>query len=156
MMSERKSIENSRKRYQTFITSKRKPKKRSNSSSGNPITSSNITGSGDLITSSNITGSGDPITSSGDLITSSNIIGSGDPIISSNVTGSSDPIISSGSGKFITKKSGGSEPMTRDRSSSSEPISINRNRPITFKKWGMKSNEEGNLIHLGPGIIMPC
>jgi len=105
MMSERKSIENSRKRYQTFITSERKPKKRSNSSSGNPITSSNITGSGD-------------------------------PIISSNVTGSSDPIISSGSGKFITKKSGGSEPMTRDRSSGSEPISINRNRPITFKKWG--------------------
>ena len=125
MMSERKSIENSRKRYQTFITSERKPKKRSNSSSGNPITSSNITGSGD-------------------------------PIISSNVTGSSDPIISSGSGKFITKKSGGSEPMTRDRSSGSEPISINRNRPITFKKWGMKSNEEGNLIHPGPGIIMPC
>jgi len=124
-MSERKSIENSRKRYQTFITSERKPKKRSNSSSGNPITSSNITGSGD-------------------------------PIISSNVTGSSDPIISSGSGKFITKKSGGSEPMTRDRSSGSEPISINRNRPITFKKWGMKSNEEGNLIHPGPGIIMPC
>jgi len=117
MMSERKSIENSRKRYQTFITSERKPKKRSNSSSGNPITSSNITGSGDPITSSNITGSGDPI-------------------ISSNVTGSSDPIISSGSGKFITKKSGGSEPMTRDRSSGSEPISINRNRPITFKKWG--------------------
>ena len=103
MMSKRKSIENSRKRYQTFITSERKPKKRSNSSSGNPITSSNITGSGD-------------------------------PIISSNVTGSSDPIISSGSGKFITKKSGGSEPMTRDRSSGSEPISINRNRPITFKK----------------------
>jgi len=137
MMSERKSIENSRKRYQTFITSERKPKKRSNSSSGNPITSSNITGSGDPITSSNITGSGDPI-------------------ISSNVTGSSDPIISSGSGKFITKKSGGSEPMTRDRSSGSEPISINRNRPITFKKWGMKSNEEGNLIHPGPGIIMPC
>ena len=125
MMSERKSIENSRKRYQTFITSERKPKKRSNSSSGNPITSSNITGSGD-------------------------------PIISSNVTSSSDPIISSGSGKFITKKSGGSEPMTRDRSSGSEPISINRNRPITFKKWGMKSNEEGNLIHLGPSIIMPC
>lgn len=125
MMSERKSIENSCKRYQTFITSERKPKKRSNSSSGNPITSSNITGSGD-------------------------------PIISSNVTGSSDPIISSGSGKFITKKSGGSEPMTRDRSSGSEPISINRNRPITFKKWGMKSNEEGNLIHPGPGIIMPC
>ena len=137
MMSERKSIENSRKRYQTFITSERKPKKRSNSSSGNPITSSNITGSGDPITSSNITGSGDPI-------------------ISSNVTGSSDPIISSGSGKFITKKSGGSEPMTRDRSSGSEPISINRNRPITFKKWGIKSNEEGNLIHPGPGIIMPC
>ena len=136
-MSERKSIENSRKRYQTFITSERKPKKRSNSSSGNPITSSNITGSGDPITSSNITGSGDPITSS-------------------NITGSGDPIISSGSGKFITKKSGGSEPMTRDRSSSSEPISINRNRPITFKKWGMKSNEEGNLIHLGPGIIMLC
>ena len=54
------------------------------------------------------------------------------------------------------KKSGGSEPMTRDRSSGSEPISINRNRPITFKKWGMKSNEEGNLIHPGPGIIMPC
>ena len=105
MMSERKSIENSRKRYQTFITSERKPKKRSNSSSGNPITSSNITGSGD-------------------------------PIISRNVTGSSDPIISSGSGKFITKKSGSSEPMTRDRSSGSEPISINRNRPITFKKWG--------------------
>ena len=105
MMSERKSIENSRKRYQTFITSERKPKKRSNSSSGNPITNSNITGSGDPITSSNITGSG-------------------------------DPIISSGSGKFITKKSGGSEPMTRDRSSGSEPISINRNRPITFKKWG--------------------
>jgi len=125
MMSEQKSIENSRKRYQTFITSERKPKKRSNSSSGNPITSSNITGSGDPITSSNITGSG-------------------------------DPIISSGSGKFITKKSGGSEPMTRDRSSGSEPISINRNRPITFKKWGMKSNEEGNLIHPGPGIIMPC
>jgi len=46
--------------------------------------------------------------------------------------------------------------MTRDRSSGSEPISINRNRPITFKKWGMKSNEEGNLIHPGPGIIMPC
>jgi len=137
MMSERKSIENSRKRYQTFITSERKPKKRSNSSSGNPITSSNITGSGDPITSSNITGSGDPITSS-------------------NITGSGDPIISSGSGKFITKKSGGSEPMTRDRSSGSEPISINRNRPITFKKWGMKSNEEGNLIHPGPGIIMPC
>ena len=113
MMSERKSIENCRKRYKTFITSERKPKKRSNSSSGNPITSSNITGSG-------------------------------------------DPIISSGSGKFITKKSGGSEPMTRDRSSGSEPISINRNRPITFKKWGMKSNEEGNLIHPGPGIIMPC
>ena len=125
MMSERKSIESSRKRYQIFITSERKPKKRSNSSSGNPITSSNITGSGDPITSSNITGSG-------------------------------DPIISSGSGKFITKKSGGSEPMTRDRSSGSEPISINRNRPITFKKWGMKSNEEGNLIHPGPGIIMPC
>ena len=125
MMSERKSIENSRKRYQTFITSERKPKKRSNSSSGNPITSSNITSSGD-------------------------------PIISSNVTGSSDPIISSGSGKFITKKSGGSEPMTRDRSSGSEPISINRNRPITFKKWGMKSNEEGNLIHPDPSIIMPC
>src|SRR6266511_6447805 len=122
-MSERKSIESSCKRYQTFITSERKPKKRSNSSSGNPITSSNITGSGD-------------------------------PIISSNVTGSSDPIISSGSDKFITKKSGGSEPMTRDRSSGSEPISINRNRTITFKKWGMKSNEEGNLIHLGPGIIM--
>src|SRR5436190_13076068 len=137
MMSERKSIENSRKRYQTFITSERKPKKRSNSSSGNPITSSNITGSGDPITSSNITGSGDPI-------------------ISSNVTGSSDPIISSSSGKFITKKSGGSEPMTRDRSSGSEPISINRNRPIIFKKWEMKSNEEGNLIHPGPGIIMPC
>src|SRR5204863_5456610 len=144
MMSERKSIENSRKRYQTFITSERKPKKRSNSSSSNPITSS-----GDPITSSNITGSGDPITSS-------NITGSGDPIISSNITGSSDPIISSGSGKFITKKSGGSEPMTRDRSSGSEPISINRNRPIIFKKWGMKSNEEGNLIHLGPGIIMLC
>ena len=136
-MSEWKSIKNSRKRYQTFITSERKPKKHSNSSSGNPITSSNITSSGDPITSSNITGSGDPI-------------------ISSNVTGSSDPIISSGSGKFITKKSGGSEPMTRDRSSGSEPISINRNRPITFKKWGMKSNEEGNLIHPGPGIIMPC
>src|SRR5881275_1203629 len=118
MMSERKSIENSHKRYQTFITSERKPKKRSNSSSGNPITSSNITGSGDPITSSNITGSG-------------------------------DPIISSSSGKFITKKSGGSEPMTRDRNSGSEPISINRNRPITFKKWGMKSNEEGNLIHPG-------
>src|SRR5436189_4121234 len=137
MMSEQKSIENSCKRYQTFITSERKPKKRSNSSSGNPITSSNITGSGDPITSSNITSSGDPITSS-------------------NVTGSSDPIISSGSGKFITKKSGGSEPIIRDRSSGSEPISINRNRPITFKKWGMKSNEEGNLIHLDPGIIMPC
>jgi len=137
MMSERKSIENSRKRYQTFITSERKPKKRSNSSSGNPITSSNITGSGDPIISSNVTGSSDPITSS-------------------NITGSGDPIISSGSGKFITKKSGGSEPMTRDRSSGSEPISINRNRPITFKKWGMKSNEEGNLIHPGPGIIMPC
>ena len=91
-MSERKSIENSRKRYQTFITSERKPKKRSNSNSGNPITTS-----GNPITSSNITGSGDPITSS-------NITGSGDPIISSNVTGSSDPIISSGSGKFITKK----------------------------------------------------
>src|SRR5207245_10168415 len=119
MMSERKSIENSRKRYQTFITSERKPKKRSNSSSGNPITSSNITGSGDPITSSNITGSGDPI-------------------ISSNITGSSDPIISSGSGKFITKKSSGSEPMI---SSGSEPISINRNRPITFKKWRMKFNE---------------
>src|SRR5881227_355343 len=103
MMSERKSIENSCKRYQTFITSERKPKKRSNSSSGNPITSSNITGSGDPITSSNITSSGP--------ITSSNITGSGDPIISSNVTGSSDPIISSGSGKFITNKSGGSEPM---------------------------------------------
>src|SRR5256714_11022119 len=117
MMSERKSIENSCKRYQTFITSERKPKKRSNSSSGDPITSSNITSSGDPITSSNITGSGNPI-------------------ISSNVTGSSDPIISSGSGKFITKKSGGSEPMTRDRSSGSEPISINRNRPITFKKCG--------------------
>ena len=137
MMSERKSIENSRKRYQTFITSERKPKKRSNSSSGNPITSSNITGSGDPIISSNVTGSSDPITSS-------------------NITGSGDPIISSGSGKFITKKSGGSEPMTRDRSSGSEPISINRNRPITFKKWGIKSNEEGNLIHPGPGIIMPC
>src|SRR5436190_1161410 len=136
MMFEQKSIENNRKRYQTFITSERKPKKRSNSSSGNPIISSNITGSGDPITSSNITGSGDPI-------------------ISSNVTGSSDPIISSGSGKFITKKSGGSEPMTRDRSSSSEPISINRNRPITFKKWGMNSNEEGNLIHPGLGIIIP-
>ena len=95
MMSERKNIESSRKRYQSFITSERKPKKRSNNSS-------------------------------------------------------------SGSGKFITKKSGGSEPMTRDRSSGSEPISINRNRPITFKKWGMKSNEEGNLIHPGPGIIMPC
>ena len=149
MMSERKSIENSRKRYQTFITSERKPKKRSNSSSGNPITSSNITGSGDPITSSNITGSGDPITSS-------NITSSGNSIISSNITGSSNPIISSSSGKFITKKSGGSEPMTRDRSSGSEPISINRNRPITFKKWGMKSNEEGNLIHPGPGIIMPC
>jgi len=128
-MSERKSIESSRKRYQTFITSKRKPKKCSNSSSGNPITSSNITGSGDPITSSNITGSGDPI-------------------ISSNVTGSSDPIISSSSGKFITKKSRDSEPMTRDRSSGSEPISINRNRPITFKKWGMKSNEEGNRKYL--------
>ena len=137
MMSERKSIENSRKRYQTFITSERKPKKRSNSSSGNPITSSNITGSSDPIISSNVTGSSDPITSS-------------------NITGSSDPIISSGSGKFITKKSGGSEPITRDRSSGSEPISINRNRPITFKKWGMKSNEEGNLIHPGPDIIMPC
>jgi len=62
MMSERKSIENSRKRYQTFITSERKPKKRSNSSSSNPITSSSnpITSSGDPITSSNITGSGDP------------------------------------------------------------------------------------------------
>ena len=128
-MSERKSIENSRKRYQTFITSERKPKKRSNSSSGNPITSSNITGSGDPIISSNVTGSSDPITSS-------------------NITGSGDPIISSGSGKFITKKSGGSEPMTRDRSSGSEPISINRNRPITFKKWGMKSNEEGNRKYL--------
>jgi len=46
--------------------------------------------------------------------------------------------------------------MTRDRSSGSEPISINRNRPIIFKKWGMKSSEEGNLIHPGPGIIMPC
>src|SRR5947209_1379769 len=139
MMSERKSIESSRKRYQTFITSERKPKKRSNSSSGNPITSS-----------------GNPIISSGDPITSSNIISSGDPITSSNITSSSDPIISSGSGKFITKKSGSSEPMTRDRSSGNEPISINRNRPITFKKWGMKSNEEGNLIHPGPGIIMPC
>ena len=106
MMSERKSIENSRKRYQTFITSERKPKKCSNSSSGNPITSSNITGSGDPITSSNITGSGDPIISS-------NVTGSSDPITSSNITGSGDPIISSGSGKFITKKSGGSEPMTR-------------------------------------------
>src|SRR5438067_12662125 len=101
MMSERKSIENSCKRYQTFITSERKPKKRSNSSSGNPITSSNITGSGDPLTSSNITGSGDPITSS-------NITGSGDPIINSNLTGSSDPIISSGSGKFINTKNGGS------------------------------------------------
>src|SRR5207249_1951540 len=114
MMSERKSIESNRKRYQTFITSERKPKKRSNSSSGNPITSSNITGSGDPITSSNITGSGDPITSS-------NITSSGNSIISSNITGSSNPIISSSSGKFITKKSGGSEPMTRDRSSDSEP-----------------------------------
>src|SRR5206468_9850323 len=140
MMSEQKSIENSCKRYQTFITSERKPKKRSNSSSDNPITSSNITGSGDPITSSNITGSGDPIIRS-------NVTGSSDPITSSNITGSGDPIISSGSGKFITKKSSGSEPMTRDRSSGSEPISINRNRPITFKKWGMKSNEEGNLIH---------
>src|SRR2546423_1724606 len=107
MMSERENIENSRKRYQTFITSERKPKKCSNSSSGNPITSSG------------------------------------------------NPITSSGSGKFITKKSGSSEPMTRDRSSGSEPISINKNCPITFKKWGMKSNEEGNLIHPGPGIIMP-
>src|SRR5437763_11895420 len=118
MMSERKSIENSRKRYQTFITSERKPKKRSNSSSGNPITSSNITGSGDPITSSNITGSSDPITSSnitgsGDPIISSNVTGSSDPITSSNITGSGDPIISSGSGKLITKKSSGSEPMTR-------------------------------------------
>src|SRR5437660_2684064 len=129
MMSERKSIENSRKRYQTFITSERKPKKRSNSSSGNPFTSSNITGSGDPITSSNITGSGDPITSSnitgsGDPIISSNVTGSSDPIISSKITGSGDPIISSGSGKFINKKKDRNELLTRNRSSGREPISI--------------------------------
>ena len=122
MMSDRKNIESIRKRYQTFITSERKPKKRSNSSSGNPIT-----GSGDPITSSNITGSGDPIISSGDPITSGNITSSG-----------------SGSGKSITKKRGGSEPI----SSGSEPISITRNRPITFRKWEMKSNEEGNRKYL--------
>ena len=108
MMSERKNIESSRKRYQSFITSERKPKKRSNnSSSGNPITSS------------------------------------GDPITSGNITSTS-----TSSGKSITKKSSDSEPMTRDRSSGSEPISITGNRQITFKKWGMKSNEEGNRKYL--------
>ncbi len=126
-MSERKNIESSRKRYQSFITSERKPKKRSNnSSSGNPITSS-----GDPITISNVTGSGDLI------------ISSGDPITSGNITSTS-----TSSGKSITKKSGDSEPMTRDRSSGSEPISITGNRQITFKKWGMKSNEEGNRKYL--------
>src|SRR2546430_17640086 len=116
MMSERKNIESSRKRYQSFITSERKPKKRSNnSSSGNPITSS-----GDPITISNVTGSGDPITSSNVTGSGDLIISSGDPITSGNITSTS-----TSSGKSITKKSGDREPKTRDKNRDKETLSIN-------------------------------
>ena len=68
-MSERKIIENNCKRYQTFITSERKPKKYSNLTTNNsdsiPITHSNSSDNSIPITSSNNSGGSDiPVTNS--------------------------------------------------------------------------------------------